>query len=139
MHTPPNFTTPAPAEEDAAKAFGAFERGDWKATLAALSDALPGDPFQPEWLALLDRALDAGGADADKALDEGGENWVGYQAMRAYAAHRRGDPADAFRELASLIRKFAENFFPEAWGLGWITPDTARAAGNEALEFLVVA
>jgi tetratricopeptide (TPR) repeat protein len=130
---------PTVGEVDAASAADALARGDWEAALAGLADALSNNPFRPEWTALLERALTAGGTRADAVLRKSGENWVGYRGLRAYAEHQRGAFASAFDTLERLTRDCRWNLFPEAWGFAWITPDAARAAGAQALEFLFTA
>jgi len=125
------------AAADAARATEALERGDWKSALTSLAAAVEFDPFRTEWLALLDRALAAGGTDAEKFISTGGHKpWIGFQGLRAATAQRRGDYKTAFNELENLTRNFPTNFFPEAWGFDWITDDAIRAAGQMALRFL---
>lgn len=138
MTAPPNHS-PTAGEDGAAAAAADLERGDWEAALRGLANALSNNPFRPEWVALLERTLEAGGGRADEVLRASGENWVGYRGMLAYAEHRRGAFASAFDTLEDLTRDYRWNFFPEAWGFAWVTPEAARAAGAEALEFLFTA
>jgi hypothetical protein len=140
MRPPPNTDTTS-GEDRVAEAAAALGRGEWEPALEALAAALcanPFNPFRPEWGSLFDRALEAAGDRADEVLHQLNHHSVVTRGMRAYAAHRRGDVAFAFRTIEALTRE-GGGFFPEAWGFGRITPDTARAAGADALEMLFTA
>ncbi len=131
------MSTPIPDEmrkqaaTDATKAAKALDRDDWKAALKLLASAVQMDPFRAETIALLDRVLDEAGSKAEAFIKKGGpeETWAGFQGIKAYAAHRRGDFKTALSELKDLTQNFDTNFFPEAWGLDWLTEDAIRAAG----------
>jgi tetratricopeptide (TPR) repeat protein len=125
------------AEAEAANASAALERGDWQAALTSLAHAVAFDPFRAEWTALVDRALDAGGAGAGEFLKkESHQPYLGFEGLKAHAAHRAGDYAAAFNALENLTRNFPNTVFAEAWGFGWITEDAVRAAGQGPLRFL---
>jgi tetratricopeptide (TPR) repeat protein len=137
MSTPQQDNTPQRAEAEAASAAEALDRGDWRAALTSLATALEIDPFRTDWTALLDRALDAGGAEVEGFLRQPGHpSWIGTQALKAHAAHRAGDHKTAFNELENLTRNFPHTYFAEAWGFDWLTDDAVRAAGPLALRFL---
>jgi tetratricopeptide (TPR) repeat protein len=125
------------AETGAALAAEALERGAWKAALEALAPAVQFDPFRAEWTALLDRALDAGGGEVGAFLKQPGRQpWLGFEALKVYAAHRAGDLKTVFNELENLTRNFPATRFAEAWGFGWLTDDAIRTVGQSALRFL---
>jgi tetratricopeptide (TPR) repeat protein len=133
----PNANPKDQAEAYAASAARALDGGDWRAALSHLAHALPVDPFRTEWTALLDRALDAAGAELGAFLKESGHKpGMGFQALKAYAAYRAGDFKTAFNDLQNLTRNVPSLRFAEAWGFGWFSDDAIRAAGQNALQFL---
>jgi|GEM_PF-3498998 len=126
------------AEANATIASQALDGGDWKAALTPLASALQFDPFRTEWTALLDRALDAGGAEVGPFLKRAGHQpYLGFWGLKAYAANRAGDYRTAFNELENLTRNFPHTSYAEAWGYSWLTDDAIRSAGSMALQFLV--
>ena len=115
-----------------------LERGDWKAALTSLAAALLFDPFQTEWIAQLDRALDTGGTEVGEFLKQNGHQpYIGFWGLKAYVAHGAGDLRTAFNELENLTRNFPHTSFAEAWGFGWVTEEAIRGAGQLVLRFLV--
>src|SRR5262249_53146753 len=65
-------------------------------------------------------------------------DFLGFEGMKAYAANRRGDFKTAFNTLENLTRNFPHTIFAEAWGIGWLTDDAIRAAGQHlSLQFLI--
>jgi tetratricopeptide (TPR) repeat protein len=128
------------AEAEAASASQALGGGDWEAALQALAFALQFDPFREKWTSLLDRALDAGGSNAAAYLKQSGHQpYLGFEALKAYAAHRAGDYASAFNELEILTRNYPHVYFAEAWGFDWLTEEAIRGAGENAFRFLAAA
>lgn len=111
--------TEDPKQKAEAEASEALGRGDWKAALTSLAHAVQGDPFRTEWMALVDRALDAGGSEVSDFLKKGSRQpYLGFEALKTYAAHRAGDHATALNELENLTRNFPNTPFTEAWGFG---------------------
>jgi tetratricopeptide (TPR) repeat protein len=127
------------ANQLAASAAEWLAKKDWQRAITNLASSLQFDPFRADWTALLDRALDMGGKKVAAFLKKSdNEPYIGFEAIKARAAYRRGDFKTAFNELENLTHNFPESRFAEAWGISWVTEKTVRKAGREVVvRFLV--
>lgn len=99
-----------------------FERG-----LNALAVALIYQPHRPEFTSLLHMYFDTDPAAAAGAV--GYQPFAPYEAGQAlglFAAHHRGDHADALRRVTEMARNLPNLDLPEVWGLPWMTDEVVR-------------
>lgn len=107
-------------QDDASLAADAIEAGNARAAMRPLAGALWADPTCEEWLALLERALDASGLEETLAGAMDAEPWVALDGLRAYAAYHRGELDEALDHLMATARNGAAARFLEHWAPEWL-------------------
>jgi len=107
-------------EEEVAIARRALAEGDPKHALHHLAGALAVDPTRPDWLALLDDALDAGDRSLDLVPIRGEPPpFYGTVALHAYLLARLGRLGEAADLLMQIVQGFPQVPYI-AWLLAWL-------------------
>jgi tetratricopeptide (TPR) repeat protein len=93
-----------------------------------LADLLKVDPANPEWRALVDRYVEAAGADIDALVPDTDPRHASTEALRAYLWQLQGRTADAVSRLVDVSRTLGDARYLHAWVLEWLEAEGVAEA-----------